>query len=172
MNDKDFGARESQKMRGEQSDDLLRKLGRLMEKWKDRLTLDNLRLTERYIVGELDFFILLRRTVDPIHADFCAVFKYHRPRSGNAFDGCDIEEFRDNVPYLRVLHDRMVKSGTEFDSVNTEAHDKQEAVLIDVVKLLDFPQRIVPALVRLDTLNDAFRSRADSLYFSQRLGFV
>ena len=46
--------------RKELTDNAIDKARQLMEKWKNRLTLDNLRLAERYLVGELEILVHLR----------------------------------------------------------------------------------------------------------------
>ena len=60
--------------RKELTDNAIDKAHQLMEKWKNRLTLDNLRLAERYLVGELEILVDLRIGL-PGYARLCAVLK-------------------------------------------------------------------------------------------------
>jgi hypothetical protein len=45
-------------------------------------------------------------------------------------------------------------------------------MLIDVVELAEIPKRIVPFLVRIQTLDDSHRLIAGSVYLSANRGFV
>src|ERR1700722_718705 len=56
--------------------DAVHKMRHLMEEWNNRLTLNNLRFTERYIKGDLDIHILIHRDGSLETAYYCAVLKY------------------------------------------------------------------------------------------------
>lgn len=49
---------------------------------------------------------------------------------------------------------------------------KKGTVFIDVVKLMDSPERIIPAFVWFEPINRSNRLREHSLYFGSLLGFV
>jgi hypothetical protein len=60
----------------ELGNDAANKMRQLMEKWKGRLTLDNLRLTERYLKGGLEILVHIRPELAAYSADLCAVLKH------------------------------------------------------------------------------------------------
>ena len=45
-------------------------------------------------------------------------------------------------------------------------------MLVDIVELVEFPQCIIPTLVRLDTVDFLYRIGPHSLYFPNLYGFV
>jgi len=49
---------------------------------------------------------------------------------------------------------------------------EQGAVLINVIKLVESPERVIPAFVGLESIDDFYRIRPDTLYFSSLCGFV
>jgi len=49
---------------------------------------------------------------------------------------------------------------------------EQGTVLVDVVKLVDSPERIIPASVRFESVDSFFSLRPHSVYFSNLNGFV
>jgi hypothetical protein len=66
----------------EQLNKALDKLDELMERWNNRLTLDNLDLAKRYLKAELGVHVHLRYRVlaesGPDSIDFCAIFQRER----------------------------------------------------------------------------------------------
>src|SRR5947209_925734 len=86
---------ELQEERTEAVNDALDKLRKLGQKWDDRPTLDNLRLSERYGVGEFEVIVhLQRRAAVPREAvKLCAVLKNRdAPESGGRLRFGDVGE--------------------------------------------------------------------------------
>jgi hypothetical protein len=73
---------------------------------------------------------------------------------------------------LAILKKRWIESYCRHNISQSESSNEQEAVLVDIVKFAEHPERIISTLVRLDRVENLFRSRADSLYFSDFGGFV
>jgi hypothetical protein len=147
----------------ERSDDPLHKMERLIEKFENRLTLNNLRLIERYIKGELRIHVRIRWQ----DKDFCAV--YYREdcvsrREIDTHDGVwksDASASNKGPSELLLRGDPVSNSGGE-----------QEAMFVEVVELMQVPQGICSSLVRFGGVNCINRVLAHSLYFSRTFGFV
>jgi hypothetical protein len=156
---------------GELIDDLIDEAGKLLEEWENRLTLDNLRLSERYLEGELELLVRLKFIASGNSANFCAVLKYGESLARVKARNIKVGEFDEgNIPDSPL--GRRPPIPTEYRDASTKCDDKQEAVFIDVVKVMEFPERIIPTLIGLERIEEAFRSRRHSLYFSSILGFV
>jgi hypothetical protein len=158
-------------------DNALDQLRALGQKWHDRLTLDNLRLCERYLDGTIELLILLRRQAAlPFEShDFCAVLKHWEHsgrRRGVEEGGKPLADAIQQSPTLLGSEPGMGVAAIAELPQPAMPDDEQEAVLVDVVKLAECPERSIPTLVRLDRLNESFRTRADSLYFSRGMGHV
>jgi hypothetical protein len=142
-------------------DDSLNELSKLMEKWKNRLTLDNLRLTERYLEGSLELILHLRSEAPGYAGDYCAVLRY----DASARLAGDVKANGERS----VLRSAPTKNNAGIR--RRVEDDGQEAVFAEIVKFLELPEVIVPTLVRLQSLDETYRSRVDSLYHSAILGF-
>jgi len=139
----------------------------LMKQWKDRITLDNLRLSERYLKGELDVHILFRVIGEPRQDECCAVLSHFKPLTRMSGEGIinslasDVgEDFGDYA------------AGQVEGSVTAYSDQGQVTVFADIVKLLENPEAIIPTIVRLNSLDVSYCSRSNGLYYSKRLGFV
>src|SRR5262249_51806392 len=100
-------------------------------------------------------------------ADYCAILKnwefFLRNKTWYGHEGKSLS--------LRL--GRIAPEPSDRGNAATEPDNEQEAVFVEVVKFVEFPERVVPSLVRLDRVNDSYRLRRDSLYFSARIaGFV
>ena len=138
--------------RDELVDDALHKARQLTEQWKNRLTLDNLRLSERYLEDGIEFLLRLRGAKEP--DDFYAVL-HHDAGGGVPEGGQHPSAAMPDISRCDCIHGR-----------------EQEAVLVGVVQFMEFPESIIPTLVRLESADEVFRRRAHSLYFSLNRGFV
>ena len=149
--------------------DNLRTIG---QKWNDRLTLNNLRLIDRYLEGEIEILIHLRRgAARPGDADdFCASLKHDREPSGTNVDrpvGLCSKLF-DKSADGRITKSGVIVAGVaKTKRLDPLGYDEQDAVLVGIVQLADDPDRLIPSLVRLDGLDEAYHLRSDSLYLSR-----
>ena len=146
--------------------------------WEDRFTLDNPRLVENYVKGKLHLLILIKDTVKAEN-QFVALVERALPIF---FIGDDAE----------IKHRAKVNVGGNVDPFFFEyvpcqpAPDKagsdkvchdgtgsyQETVLVDIVKLIESPEKIVPSLVRFGRVDSIYRRLRHALYFSFTRGFV
>ena len=151
----------------EQVDHVMNQVRQLMEKWKNRLTLDNLRLSERYLKGEIAIFIFwdIRGANQP--NNFCAVFEYGECPVRLPAERSAKREMESNLRHIGSHIDRR-----SSDAADSASSDKQEMMLVNNVKTVEFPEAPVPTVVRLERIDEAFRSRVHSLYFSPITGFV
>jgi hypothetical protein len=142
--------------RNELVDNAVNNIAKIMQKWDDRLTLGNLRLVERYLKGDIEVLIHFRESKSDV-GEYCAVFKHAELAGCHAGD---------------LNHDGSVSCIKDQGSVLDVARDhKQESMLVDVVKLVKYPDRIVPSFVRVDSPYRVYDNRVDALYFSKQRGF-
>jgi hypothetical protein len=151
----------------ELADDAVNKMRQLMEKWKNRLTLDNLRLSERYLKAEITIFIFwdIRGASHP--QNLCAVLENGKRPIRLSAERCGNLNLEDDL--RRIAPHINGWSGDTADSGNGH---KQEMVLINNVQTVEFPETSIPTIVRLEQVDEAFRPRLHSLYFSPIMGFV
>ena len=117
----------------------------LMELWKQRITPDNLRLSERFLDGQLSILIHLR----PIDSSEMWVIELvSKPLRHTQFAN----------PFCMTEH--------------ILADCKYEPVFSDIVEIVEFPKRVVPLFVRFASVKDFHCLGADSLYFSSLGRFV
>jgi len=150
--------------RNELVDNGIHNIAKIMEKWNNRLTLDNANLIDRYLKGDIEVLVHLRSIVMQSDVtEYCVIIKYP-----NFAD----RRWRDLESNKCRLGPSRTVSEINAATINVTSNDKQEAVLVDVVKFVNSPERVVPAFVRLDSVNETYNVRMNSLYFSKRMGFV
>jgi hypothetical protein len=151
--------------RSEAGYDGVNQIRKLMQAWNDRLTLSNLRLPERYIKGDIELLIHLRAKRAGYPTNFGAVLNYWN--SG-------VREKRDWRAQLNEcrLRGRLPLHERKTGFANRIGDNEQESVLVEIVKFVEFPEAIVPTLVRVERINEIYGSRAHSLYFGANTGFV
>ena len=110
----------------------------LNERWEQRLTLDNLRLAERYVKGELHLLIHFR--VGGVTEEYAALLKRKLPISGPQEDVERRELFSD------VGRPQFMNVRPDVEAMVSGAYGQEGTVLVDVVQLVDAPERIVPHL--------------------------
>jgi hypothetical protein len=159
-----FGLSELQE-RDKQLDTALDKLSKLNQAWKNRLTLNNRRLAERYLNGTLRICVILNARRES--SKFVAIL--------NKYDTLTVAggwnrhlEFGD--PDFSLRNTGGVKKNANL--VDSDNSRNQQSVLIEIVKFGDFPERRIPTVVRLHRLDEADGAWVDALYLSIKLGFV
>jgi hypothetical protein len=133
-------------------DDVFDNIRQLMEKWKNKLTLANLRLVERYVKGELR-----------IHVVFATVAKDYIAE----FQACRLLGFKLKVDGEGT--DLLWRCRGKFV---IERDGKQEAMLVDNVKTMENPERTIPSLVRFQEADRFYRVFPHALYFSAKSAFT
>lgn len=161
-------------------DQVVNKIRHTLERFKNRLTLKNPRLTERYLQIELRILVLITsvdlfpRSGDSsqISSEYVACFERALPARG--FEG-KVEGVNFGVGESAtecVLHDHSLEVSRERLNADGGTDCDHEAMLVDIVKLVQMPERVIPSLVRLASVDSFYRSLRHSLYFSGRFGFV
>lgn len=128
------------------SDKALDRFRHTIERIKNGLTSDNLRLSERYINFQLKVLVVLSLKSCCGYAENL-VARYQRSWGAGSHDfgpGINL-----NPPF------RHIRSDSQY-----------QAMLVDTVKFVDMPECIVTSDVALALADDFFRSRPHSLYFS------
>lgn len=165
----------SSEKRDELINNSLNQLRRLGKKWQDRLTMDNLRLDERYVVGQLNIWIHFKRTWRGATSEFLAVLQDRDARTlgiglslegqtGGRWGRSERSDNAEGPPWC----------GTKADSPISQAEggNNQQAVLVEIVKLVKSPEVLVPTLVRLRRFDELQRCRRNTVYYSWVKGLV
>jgi hypothetical protein len=147
-------------------DDALYELEHFVERFNQRLTLDNLRLVERYLKFELH--ILLEFKVSGFDIEFVAHFQ----RFCGATKASPAYQSHQSS---RVGHGIVdCHSGIVIDSHGPElvprSRSEQQAVFVDVIQLVEMPKRVVPTSVWFESIDTFNRIWPRTLYFSSELG--
>src|SRR5947209_3338594 len=120
--------------------DCIDKTAQLMEKWKNRLTLDNLRLSERYRKGEIHLIVHCRMIRSDCRLfdtnDFCAIYQYGDSIARRPTDS-SFEHRPNDIKHARQLVDvGLSGAGNELDvSISSHANE-QKMMLVDYVKFM------------------------------------
>lgn len=125
----------------------------IAECWQNRLTLDNLRLAERYKEGSLEVILRISAPSTSHKVDeYCAVF-YGAADTAGEGGPSHTGRFEDYV--VNGPHDR-----------------KKDMVFVVDVDLIDPPVTVCPSLVRLQSIKDCADSRIGAVYLSRDAGFI
>jgi hypothetical protein len=152
------------KERDELGNDSIYKAAQLVQKWNNRLTVNNLRLAKRYLEGDLELHLVFRLADVPDPSEYCAILKYWAPHAG--------ESGSDELHRRNYSLQSQVRVNLEHDFLLPKCGTEEHPVFVDIVKLVECPESIVTTLVRLESVYETYRARAHSLYLSRRLGFI
>lgn len=152
----------------------------VLERFEDRLTLDNPRLAERYLKGDLKLLICFGNRVqgqDEFVAYLERAFSDRRPQ-GHFIDSVSSgfgNPFR--VEQVAELGDNRINNGTPEDGWQIVMGERRsdcyyESVLVGVVQFMEYPERVSPSLVRFGRSDSILRRLRHALYFSWRVGSV
>jgi hypothetical protein len=149
----------SNEQRLETADDVLNMLDHVMDRFEKRLTLNDPRLVEHYLKIRLN--LLVRFRIDLINVDCLALF-----RRADQVTGIENEVWINDVAASGILEKPSV-----VNTVRSGCGCYHQAVLVDIVELVEPPERFIPSLVRLGTVDSISRHLRHALYFSlTRLG--
>ncbi|HEY4905048.1 MAG TPA: hypothetical protein VIH89_16355 [Candidatus Sulfotelmatobacter sp.] len=156
------------KQRSEVGNQVVNKVIHTLERFNNRITLNNSRFSERYIKQEI--YLLVHFRVGGINKEFVAYFQGEHPicrtdvevrhgRHGQALGLHHFREFGAEVlPNVEVAERRSYRN--------------QKTVLVDVVQLVESPERVVSSLVWFDCVDSVYSILPHSLYFSSSSGFI
>jgi len=150
----------------ERVNDICNKLRQIGERFKNRITLPNLRLVDRYLENELH--ILVEYRVGPVFEEYVASFQAIQGARSSEIEIGGESHVADSGATItsndggRQVHWPMPKCDGE-----------QQAVLVDVVQLVEHPEWVaVPSLVRLNRLDRFYDVWPRALYLSSQIGTV
>lgn len=146
-------------------DDGLDQIRHVVERFEQRLRLDDPRLAERYVKGELH--VLVRFSIGGIDKEYVACFQRAKlvSRSNKKWDG-------GKVPIGEGTLHHLAHMRSEVHAAKSRAHGEQQTVLVHNVKLVDLPEKVIPSLVWFETVDGFDRVLRRSLYLPKFLGFV
>lgn len=153
-------------------DNVVNEIGHISERFVNRLTFNNLRLSERYDKGELG--CIVHFTIGESAEEFAAYFQLVETQFDENLRGSQIgmpnpllksgltaKEF-----VLHLLKDTAKVHIGFFDQANNAA------VLLNVVKLVEQPKTVIPTFVWFERVNRFYRRIGRALYFAKSVGFV
>jgi hypothetical protein len=160
----------------EKLNESVNKLDELKKRWNERLTLDNLDLTERYLKFELGVHVHLRYRVlaesgrDSV--DFCAIFQRERELGHDDADALR-RRYLGEIDRGRIgVGIKNIGQSVGVDGVlMRHADGHQELVFVRDVELVEPPERVVLSLIRFGVLDEIHRSLRRSIYFGGVAGF-
>jgi hypothetical protein len=123
------------------------KIDELVERWNKRITLDDLRIDERFRSGELHIILHLRIK-----------------DTGEQWGVC-LESARFQNKFLPAIPPSCREEGVF-------PHGENVPMLIDIIQFVNAPEHVVSALIWLKPIDEFYRFWPDALYFSSLLGFV
>lgn len=124
----------------------LREVDKFLHRWNESITLDNLRIKDRFKDGE-------------IHIILHGLIVSTGERWGICLESPRLKQKLSPIPPFGNV-DGMVPDGESVP------------MLIDVIQFVDSPKDVTSALVWLKPIDDFYRFWPDALYFSSLLGFV
>lgn len=154
----------------EAHNDALDKIRQFNERWNDRLTSENLRLSERYVEGEIYALVCFKVPFYPVEQ--CALFHREQGLRSGKIDGL----LRDGSGWQleQALERGLNNAAVYLESHFGDSHScgDEQTMLVNNVKLVEFPQHVVPSTVRLESVYSIFKGLGNSFCFSDRLGYV
>lgn len=134
---------------------VVHQITKMLKRFEHRLASNNIRLSERYINGEVHIITHFSLA----GSDYVAVFeRLPEGRKGEAAD-----TFVTRPKETRNVDNR-------FRKVNRR--DEQSVVLVGNVQFVENPEHILPTLIRVGSVNRIYSTLRHALYSSRSLGFV
>lgn len=149
-------------------DDPIDKVRRFMQEWSDRLTLDNLRLGERYLKVEL--LLLIRFVVGTENEQFVACFE-REPRVSGPEKNRHLEVVRKRDRVVRDVPEALKYDSTKIDAPKTGTGRENGAVFPDIVQIVERPEQSpFPTRIWFDRVDSVYRILPHALYWSSLVG--
>lgn len=151
---------------GELGDNALHQLEHLVHRCKDRLTIDNLRLVERYLKGELHLLLVLKTS--RFGVDFIADLE----RLNRATEVCVGDEAQNSTsirPATDDINHSLVVERSRISELVPHSCGDKESVFVNIVQSAELPEKVIPTLVRLERVDSINALGTEFLYFSTTL---
>jgi hypothetical protein len=133
--------------------EVINKIRHTLKRFNERCTLNYPKFSERYIKSELHF--LIHFSVGTVDEEFVACFQRE-----HSIGGSEKRMDRFHVGESGVILNKKLEDvSTQVNAPEHGADDDHKAVLIDIVKLVEDPKRVIPTLVWFDSVDlmDGFR---------------
>jgi hypothetical protein len=145
--------------------DALDQLGKLMKGWDDRLSLQHLALSKRYVEGTLNILI----EASWASVKFCAIGR-REDTSGACGHAADLTH---HLPELKapVWHEPKGHCGARRDVERDGCSWDDAIVLVKNIQLVQVIQGGVPSTITLQSRDARAGSFADAIYFSYGTGW-
>lgn len=134
------------------------KVTQMLKDFDERMTLNNLRLSQRYIDGQLRLIMHIRFADE----EYVAIFE----RFPDAAWHSETPDARYSSKEGCCVGDLKHRSLEGVES------DEQSVVLVGNVQFVDRPEKLIPTLVRKGSVNSVYSTLPHALYSSMSLGFV
>ena len=150
--------------------DVVNKLRHTVDRFENRLTLDNLRLVERYL--EMNTILIIEFNIGTPPHKFVAYLQREAPygHPGSSERG---ERFGERLSRMTSVVDILQHLQISWPHIAERAISRrnQQTVLVDIVKLVQVPERPISTFVWFDRPDRIFRLPPRELYFSLNSGF-
>lgn len=148
------------------ADNALNEIKHFTQRFVNRFTFQNLRLAERY--DKQGCHILVHFRMRRTSKEYIALF--HSMKAKSDSEGreaqigmsCPLTQNRDTSERVDAF---IVENRSKVD-VRFSHWVNQEAVLINVVKLIDCPEKIIPSLVWVESVDSFFHRWRHAVYFA------
>lgn len=157
----------------EQSHDLTNQTERLLQRFEDRITLANPRFVERYIKSEINVLVDFR--VRGIDEQYIACFqREHLEARGNVDILSDFQNKGLSVPLQerRASVANVCPVLVDVEASQRRAGSDQQAMFVDSIQLMEFPEGFIPSFVRLEVRDDLLSRWGHATYLSRKVGLA
>lgn len=158
------GDRALREQRSEDGNQVADNIEHFLGHFEDRFTLDNPRLVERYLKGEL--LVLVDFVVRAANVKAMACFQREEVIGGAQGQVHGREQLLCRLPHSPH------QFRTDAYAFEGRACGQDQAMLVDTVQAMKLPKRIVPSLVWLDSVDRINGLLPHALYLSRLSGFV
>jgi hypothetical protein len=161
--------------RPEASDSAADKISKMLDRFNQRLTLDNLRLIERYVKSEI--ILLIHFHIHGASEQYVAYFQRAHvvsgPEKGIHFREISrLERGQKAMLLLRSQH-RSHGGAAQIYASECTSNSNDNTVLVDVVQSVEHPNLVpLASFVRLDLAKRIDSVLPQALFFSAKKGFV
>jgi hypothetical protein len=149
--------------RNEQVNNAICKARELVKKVENRFASSNPRIAEHYLKCDIGIYIHIRDRISPCGKEFCAV----------------LNKSKQSETRIEDIHAKKCGGDSEwlgnkrnFPRSESTSDGQQDVVFVNIVKLVELPEKVITSTIRAQAVYDAYNVGVDSLYFSRRFGYV
>ena len=130
-------------------------INELLKRWNNRLSIDNLRFSQRYIDNLLKIGMVFCRKGGSFHSEeYVAVLERELPVSRVNVERNGIVEFGQRCSRRKNFGEYRVCIGDHSDTGARRRHDEKQSVFVHDVEIVNTPQGVVSSLVRIEALHE------------------